>query len=272
MPILVSLEKYIRSLMETKLITSPGQKFEYSNINYGILGLILQKISEEPYETYIQKKIFEPLNIRHSYTSFTDARSDNVSRGYYAFFGFPIVYDKCLSRSVVPWGGLYSSAEDMTHYIIAHLNNGRYLSNKIISVHGMIEAHSPGPIIINDFFRSSYGMGWSIYPLYKINADTCTAISHDGVGPFYHSFALLVPEKKFGMILLINLDDPLTESIFSYLGWIIAEIYFSKSPSYPQPAEYFILQHARVIYNHCNLTYYRFFLVIEQSPAPSTVV
>ncbi len=77
------LEKYIRSLKETQLIASPGQKFEYSNINYGILGLIIQKISGVSYENYIQKRILNPLNMQHSYTSFADAREGGVSRGYY---------------------------------------------------------------------------------------------------------------------------------------------------------------------------------------------
>lgn len=243
-----ALENYIRSLKGTELIAPPGQKFEYSNINYGILGLIIQKISGMSYESYIQKKIFEPLNMQHSYTSLADAKAGAVSRGYYPFFDIPATFDKPLSRAITPWGGLCSSTEDMTHYIIANLNKGNYLNREILSEQGMVDAHSPGPIISDNFYKSSYGMGWGIYPQYKPNKETYTAISHDGAGPFYHSFVLLVPEKKFGMVLLINLDDPLTESIFSYLGWIIAEIYFGKPPSYPQPAENFIVQHARVIY------------------------
>ena len=232
-----ALEKYIRSLKATQLIASPGEKFEYSNINYGILGLIIQKISGVSYENYIQKRIFNPLNMQHSYTSLADAREGGVSRGYYPFFGITTIYDKPLSRAVTPWGGIYSSAEDMTHYLIAHLNEGQYLNGTILSPKGMVELHSPGN-------KSNYAMGWGVFPYDKIY----TAISHEGGGPYFHSYVLLVPEKKFGIVLLINMDDPTKESILSYLGWIIAEIYFGKEPSYPQASEPFFFQYSRIIY------------------------
>ena len=50
------------------------------------------------------------------------------------------------------------------------------------------------------------------------------------------------------MVLLVNFDDPTVGSILFYLGWLIAEIYFGKAPSYPHPAEPFVFQHARFIY------------------------
>lgn len=235
------LENYIRSLKESKLIAPPGQKFEYSNINYGILGLIIQKVTGESYENYIQKKIFSPLNMQHSYTSLEDAREGGVSRGYYPFFGIPAIYDKPLSRAVIPWGGIYSSAEDMTHYLIAHLDQGVYIDQEILSPNGIAELHAPGKI-------SNYAMGWGIFPNYKPNIETYTAIAHEGGGPFFHSYVLLVPEKKFGMVLLINTDDPTKGSILSYLGWIIAEIYFGKVPSYPPPSEPIVFLYSRIIY------------------------
>ena len=185
-----ALEEYIGSLKETQLIASPGQKFEYSNINYGILGLIIQKISGESYESYIQKKIFEPLNMQHSYTSLADAgRHGGVSRGYYPFLGIPAIYDKPLSRAIIPWGGIYSSAEDMTHYLIANLNQGVYFDHEILSPNGMAKLHTPDKI-------SNYAMGWFIFPNYQPNIKTYTGISHDGGGPYFHSYVLLVPEKK----------------------------------------------------------------------------
>jgi CubicO group peptidase (beta-lactamase class C family) len=233
------LEDYVRSLKETQLIATPGQKFEYSNINYGILGLIIQKISEESYETYIQKRIFEPLEMRHSFTSLSDAK-DEASRGYYPFFGILTEYDKPLSRAITPWGGLYSGAEDMTHYLIAHLNQGNYLEHNIISPDGIAELFKPE--------KDNYAMGWGVFPNYEPNNIKYTAVSHSGGGPYFSSFMLLVPETKFGMILLINVDDPTKDSILSWFGWIISEIYFGKEPSYPQPAESFLVQHSRIIF------------------------
>ncbi len=235
------LEMYIRSLKETQLIASPGEKFEYSNINYGILGLIIQKMSGVSYGNYIQKRILNPLNMQHTYTSISDAREGGVSRGYYPFFGIPVVYDNPGSRASIPWGGIYSSAEDMTHYLIAHLNQGVYLDQEILSPNGMTELHSPGKI-------SNYAMGWIISADYHPNIETFTAVWHDGDGPSFHSYVLLVPKKKTGIVLLMNMNDPTKGSLISSLGWIIAEIYFGKEPSYPQASESFVFQYSRIIY------------------------
>jgi CubicO group peptidase (beta-lactamase class C family) len=58
-----------------------------------------------------------------------------MTRGYYPFFGITTAYDHLMpySRIVKPSAGLFSSAEDLTHYLIAHLNQGQYQGNSILS-------------------------------------------------------------------------------------------------------------------------------------------
>ena len=53
-PAEVALEASIRDLSTAKLNFSPGEEFEYSNTNYDILGLIIQTVSGQSYETYIR--------------------------------------------------------------------------------------------------------------------------------------------------------------------------------------------------------------------------
>ncbi|HEX5167844.1 MAG TPA: serine hydrolase domain-containing protein [Cyclobacteriaceae bacterium] len=236
-----SLETYVRSLTNVKLIAAPGQKFEYSNINYGILGLIIQKISEQSYESYVQNKILAPLDMQHSFTSQKDARANNAAIGHYPFFGFPVVDDKTLPAAAASWSGIYSSAEDMTHYLIAQINGGRYGNYSILSANGINEMHKPAA---KANAVKDYAMGWFVGPYYDI---IDTAIRHDGEGPAFHSFALLVPGKHFGVVWLMNIDYPPTFSVFSSMGFGIAEIYMGIKPPSPPIYEDFIEQNIRII-------------------------
>jgi len=220
-----SLEKLIRSLSNTPLVHTPGNKWEYSNINYGILGLIIQKVSGQSYERYIKEKIFDRLDMLHSHMLQAGARSDSAASGYFAFFGFPLQYNKNVYRAIAPWGGIYSSAEDLTHYLIAHLNEGRFGDYSIISADGISELHCPSAKM-NEFADYSYAMGWVVGPYKDV---TKSAIVHGGGWAGFQSFALLVPEKQLGVVLLGNISNPALPELFRSIGWDIAESYFRKT-------------------------------------------
>lgn len=236
-----SLETFVRSLANVKLIAPAGQKLEYSNINYGILGLIVQEVSGQSYDDYVREKIFTPLDMEHSFTSQKDARANNAAIGHFPFFGFPVVDDKTLPKAATSWSGIYSSAEDMTHYLMAQLNGGRYGNHSVLSVSGMNEMHEP-PARANR--ATGYAMGWVVGPYYNV---IDTAIWHDGEGPAFHSFALLAKEKHFGVVWLMNMDYPPTFSVFTSMGFGIARIYMGIKPSTPLVYEDFIERNVRLI-------------------------
>jgi CubicO group peptidase (beta-lactamase class C family) len=67
-------ERQARALSTLELTRPVGSKFEYSNMNYNLLGLIIEAASGESYEDYIQNHIFAPLQMTHSYTSRPEAK------------------------------------------------------------------------------------------------------------------------------------------------------------------------------------------------------
>src|SRR5215216_91279 len=127
----------MKQLGNTKLLSIPRETFEYSNINYGLLGAVVEAVSGESFETYIKDHIFVPLEMNHSYTSLSKA--DGAATGYYPFFGVLIPYNKLMpySHAVTPWAGIFSSAEDLAHYLIAHLNEGHFKDKIILSPEGI---------------------------------------------------------------------------------------------------------------------------------------
>ena len=121
-----ALERTVRKLRTVELTAPVGKKHQYSTINYSVLGLIVQAVSGRSYESYVQTKILDPLQMRDSFTSQAAAEQHGLATGYHYWFGRPRAAELPYNRGLIPAGYLISSAADMTHYLLAQLNGGRY--------------------------------------------------------------------------------------------------------------------------------------------------
>jgi CubicO group peptidase (beta-lactamase class C family) len=196
-------KRQARALSTLKLSHPVGAAFEYSNLNYNLLGLIVEVVSGETYANYIQRHVFTPLGMRHSHTSQAAAKQDGLAVGYRYWFGHPVaIPDLPLARGSLPSGQLISSSEDMAHYLIAHLNGGRYGEAQVLSSTGIDELHRGiaeervmGKVV------AEYGMGWFVS-----NIGRTTVVSHGGNVPDFSSYMAILPEQKKGIVLLANAD------------------------------------------------------------------
>jgi CubicO group peptidase (beta-lactamase class C family) len=195
-----ALETAVRKLRSAGLTAPVGEKYQYSTINYSVLGLIAQTVAGQSYESYVQTQIFDPLRMRDSFTSEAAAEQDGLATGYNYWFGRPRAADLPYNRRLIPAGYLISSAEDMSHYLIAQLNGGRYRAASVLSPKGVDELHQPGAPTPKT--GTSYGMGWFIGPINKI-----PAIYHQGEVLNFHANAVLVPESQTGLIVLMNAQN-----------------------------------------------------------------
>ncbi len=208
-------ERQARALATLALKRAPGEAFEYSNLNYILLGLIIEAASGEPYPDYIQRHIFTPLEMRHSYTSKAAASLDGMAVGHQLWFGFPVpAPDLPMPRGSMAAGMLICSAEDMGHYLIVLLNEGRYGEAQILSPEGVAELHRP-MVEASTWGDSAeqYGMGW-----YIEEQDQTRVISHSGMMPDFYTFVALLPEQKKGIALLINANHFMGQMMFGELG------------------------------------------------------
>lgn len=194
-------ENQARKLVPFTPVRSPGVSYEYSNMNYNLLGLIIEAVSGEPYDDYIERNIFTPLDMRHSHTSKDEAVEDGLAVGHRLWFGIPkAVPNLPLPKGSLPSGQLISSAEDMARYLIAHLNGGRFGGSRLLSPGGIKELHRPGVDAgAMGIDMGEYAMGWFVE-----ETEHGRLLWHDGTTPDYFSYMALFPKKKAGMVLLCN--------------------------------------------------------------------
>jgi len=216
-----------RALSAVKLSHPVGTTFEYSNLNYNLLGLIIEATSGESYTDYIQRKIFGPLKMDHSYTSLAKAKQDGMAVGHRYWFGKPVAIQKLpLARGSLPSGQLISCSEDMAHYLIAHLNGGYYDGSKILSSASIEEMqHAEAEQLVMGQPVTAYGMGWFINEI-----DGVKVIAHGGNVPEFSSYMAIIPEQKKGVVMLANSDQWGFPLILMEVGDGVAALLAGKQP------------------------------------------
>ncbi len=185
-----ALENQVRSIKNVQLNHAPGTAYEYANMNYQIAGMIVQAVSGEPFQSFIQDHIYAPLNMNDCYNSREKASSNGMATGYRYWFGYPIAVKSLpYSYAQFPAGWYICSVEDLAQFLIMHMNNGVYDGKVLISPEGMTELHRPE--------LNGYAMGW------VVESDL---ISHNGGVPDFGSGIYYNPNTKTGVVVEFNVN------------------------------------------------------------------
>jgi len=189
----------------SKRVLPPGDYVGYANYNAVLAGYIVARVSGQPYEQYIQEHLLDPLGMLHSTVRWPippDLRP-SASIGYTyidgAFQAFP---DYMTQPAGLPSGGLQTSVTDMAHFMIAHLQGGRYSDANTPEARILKEAtaqqmhttlYTPDPRLLG----GAYGFGdWS--------DNGQRTLGHGGYIPPMNSLLLLLPDQNLGVFVNYN--------------------------------------------------------------------
>lgn len=212
-----ALEQAVRKLDDVELSAPVGSEYQYSTINYSVLGLIVQTVAGRSYEDYVQARIFEPLLMRNSHTSEDTAKPRGLATGHNYWVGRPREADEPYNRGLVPAGFLISSAEDMTHYLVSQLNGGRYEGGSVLSPNGTRQLQRPA--VETPEADTAYGMGWFVGPVNDI-----PAVHHQGETFNFHANVVLVPQSRKGVVVLMNAENSLDLFTSGRLGTVASGV------------------------------------------------
>lgn len=179
-------EDAVHALASATLTAPIGSKFQYFNVGYDVLAVIVQNVSGMKYEDYIQQSIFDPLEMMRTYTDPDIARENGLSQGYSRFFGFTVPQKQPHRVFEVGAGYIISTAEDMAQYAIAMNNDGMYEGRRVLSSKGMDMLFAP---------VQGYGMGWFVEQGH---------IFHGGANETFKTYVDIYPLRDMSIVLLIN--------------------------------------------------------------------
>ena len=121
-----ALERYVRSLKDQKLVFAPGERMQYSNMAYEILGDAVAKASGMTFEEYVRQNILQPLGMSDSTLLVKDTDPALMTWGHeldgkgHPFASLVYPYN----RTHTPSSDLHSNVRDMSRWAIANLDGG----------------------------------------------------------------------------------------------------------------------------------------------------
>ena len=192
---LTSLQQYVRT-HEPEEIYPPGTTPAYSNYGATLAGYIVQRVSGMPFDDYVEKNIFQPLGMQRS--TFRQPLPGNLK----AFMsqGYNKASEPAKDFEFVqawPAGSLSTTAENMTHYMIAHLNNGEYNGARILKPETAQLMHSR-------LFGLVPSMNAMAYGFYEESRNGHRIIGHGGDSQWFHSDMHLMPDDHIGFFVSYN--------------------------------------------------------------------
>jgi CubicO group peptidase (beta-lactamase class C family) len=184
----VALERTVRVLVNRQLDFYPGERFQYTTINYDILGLIIQQVSGIPYESYLKQYILKPLGLYQTYLFQEEALRHDLATGYKLGYLKPDAYDAPRYRGNTPAGYYFMNMEDLAKWLKIQLGTGipTDFDQRLIA-----KSHLPDRSVPPSITGSSYAAGWEIYQ------SEGGEISHGGSNPNYSSFIVFRPKALF---------------------------------------------------------------------------
>lgn len=194
-----ALAGYVRGMKDVRPSAPVGSKYQYSNANYTILARLVEVVSGEPFEQYLRNHVLIPLGM--SQTCFTSDEASGRAIGHRYWFGVPVRFSGVpSSRHHLGACGLYSSAEDLSRFLIAHLNGGRIGGQSALSPAGIAALHKPAVEIRP---KLHYALGW-----FHHDDPNGRSISHDGDWPEFNAELIIGPDDRWGVVVLMNANGP----------------------------------------------------------------
>lgn len=194
------------------------EKYGYCNIGFVVAGEIIKAVSDTVWDDYVKHHFFIPLGMQNTSTYFSDfAKNPNSSKAY------ALINDK-LSEihpanmdNIGPAASISSSVKDISKWIMMQINNGMYNGKQIVPAAVIQKTRKSLTIVgqgrgdANHF--STYGMGW-----FMKDENGKKVISHGGGANGFLSKTVIIPQDKFGFVILTNSDN---QSFFEALSEIL---------------------------------------------------
>jgi len=178
-----------------------GKQMAYSNYATALAAYIVQRVSGMDFAEYVDKNIFEPLNMNKS--TFKQPVPEEIeAESSYGYAYIRGEYRKADFEFVQPYpaGSLSSNAADMSKFMLAHLNNGLYSWNRILETETAQFMHSQSFTHNKDFAGMAHGF-------IEMNVNGYRVISHGGDTRMFHTGFYLVPELDLGLFVSYNGRD-----------------------------------------------------------------
>lgn len=201
----VDKKQLIHNLRFLKPVSSFRTKYDYDNLMYIVAGEVVARASGISYEDFIESRLIRPLDMTKTAASWYRLKDkSNVIDGHAPYENKLLTVGLSFGEVANAAGGIYSNVTDMSKWVSAMINGGKYgdnLEKSLFSPAVAKELWTPQTIINNGnpSSFSSYGLGWFLSSVAgKFQA------THTGGLSGIVTQVTIIPELKLGIIVLTN--------------------------------------------------------------------
>lgn len=192
---LPSLEMYVKRT-QPKRIFPPGEVPSYCNYCLALAGYIVQRVSGEPFDDYLDRHIFAPLRMQHSTfrQPLPEPLAAGLSKGYQQASG-PASYFELVGPT--PAGSITATGADMARFMIAHLSADEAGAATLLQPHTARLMHET-------LFRATPPVNGMALGFFEANRNGHRILEHGGDTQVFHSHLALMMDQNVGLFMSFN--------------------------------------------------------------------
>ena len=196
------------------LSTPPGTAYEYSNLGYTMLGVIVQKVSGMKYQDYVTQNVLEPIGAEDFYWEFSDIKPERRAHGYKKIADQWVEQEILHDGALAPMAGLIASVESFSRYAQMHIDaypardgydNGpvkRSTLREMHQPHRFMELITKYPFNERVSLPLSQSYGYGL--IHQTDGEGRQFVGHSGGLPGFGSNWNFMPEYGLGVIFFTN--------------------------------------------------------------------
>ena len=202
----ITEEAFLNHVFRSNLVNEIGQDFNYSNIGYSLLGLIIERVSGKDYESFLNEEIFKPSKMKHTGYVIPKWKNNEVANGFLDGIEHKKPNEENWSENG-PYlnlkgnGGILTRASDLLLWSQAIQNNT--VLDKATTAQYLYPHFEFNGIYTN------YGYGWGI----ENNNSENKLVVHGGASDLFATDLWIHPNKGITIVVLSNRPDEFVYSI-----------------------------------------------------------
>jgi CubicO group peptidase (beta-lactamase class C family) len=195
----ISREDFLKKALAAKLILKPGERYEYSNVGFSLAGIILEKVTGDSFEQFLNKHVLKPAGLVKTGYVLPKWNDDDIVVGYKGKRKFGKPTDMFWMEDGPGWhlkcnGGILSTVDEMLHW------GQTLLTDKVFTEKEKKNYLTPY-VPEDESGRSHYAYGWV-----RMKSSRGTdVITHNGGNPFIENDMFIYPED--GVIMYITSNN-----------------------------------------------------------------
>jgi CubicO group peptidase (beta-lactamase class C family) len=194
------------------------ETWQYQNLMYMVAGYLLEQISGQSWEDFVQERILTPLEMTGSnFSVHISQQSDDFAMPYHKKKDEVMETDFFSDfEAIAPAGAINSNVEDMSKWLLLQLHKGKYRDRQIISEAQLAQLHTPQMVIPEphkhaELSYASYAFGWMVTS-YRGHL----MLQHGGGIDGFSALTTVLPDDNIGIVVLTNMDNCPVHTIVTF--------------------------------------------------------